>query len=691
MTKVRSIVNSGDLGKLMNLLSREQKICFDIETQTDQGISNLDPRHKSSRVVCVSFTHKPGIGYVAPLTHPESPWKLEWRHVLRSLLQAAMKDKGKLIAHNIQYEARWVYWTTGLDISAGCWWDTLMSAHLLDENEPKDLKTIGEIELGVEPWGIDLKDAEGTEWPVLAEYNAKDTDYCWQIHEIHKEQLKDDESIARIWQYIGMPVTRSFIQIEQHGIGIDLDKVKEGKEESEEEMAEAEEDLIKWIPEDLFEEYGPDRPHEHGDTCDAAKCPSCGVRWTYEEMTDQESGEAWDPLPYCYLCEVEAKPFTCRRRVDKRYPISWAPTSNFFGAFMEANAEPIETTQKGAPCWDAAVLKKLKARGYEFVEPLLRHREHAKRIGFYDDWLARAVNGRIHAAYKPAHVVTGRTSSEGPNMQQVSKSLRPCFTPPEGWLSVEVDQSQIELRIAAELSYRVTKGKVTPRMMNAYLKGEDLHTLMASRVTGKRQDTITKEERFHAKAANFGFLYGMMAPKFVEQAWRDYQIEFTLQEAEELREAFFAQWPELALWHEHQRKIARKGYVRNLLGRKRRLPQIHSSNEYEVGEAERMAINAPVQSLASDLVLLGVIDCQRLLDSRNALIVGTVHDSVLLEVRRESVRDTIKLTSNALLHPNLKKRFGVELTVPLEVEYAVGRFWGDPEAKEVTIKQRKGS
>lgn len=683
MTKARSITNSGDFGKLMNLLSREQKVCFDIETQTEKGISNLDPRHESSRVVSVSFSHKPGVGYVVPLTHSESPWKLEWRHVLRSLLQAAMKDEGKLIAHNIQYEARWVYWTTGLDISARAWWDTLMSAHLLDENQPKDLKTLGFVELGVEPWGIDLNDAEGIEWGALAEYNAKDTDYDFQLHEVHKEKLKDDESVARIWQYIGMPITRAFIQIEQDGIGIDLDKVKEGKKESEDEIVEAERELEGYIPQELQEDFGEDRPHEHGDSCDAAKCSSCGVRWSYEEVSSELG------MPYCHLCEMEAKPFTCRKRVDKRYPISWAPTSKFFGAFMEANAEPIEVTQKGAPCWDAAVLKKLQARGYEFVEPLLRHRDHSKRLGFYEDWLARAVNGRIHAAYKPAHVVTGRTSSEGPNMQQVSKSLRPCFTPPEGWLSVEVDQSQIELRIAAELSYRATKGKVTPRMMNAYLKGDDLHILMASRITGKKRSAVTKEERFHAKAANFGFLYGMMPPKFADQAWRDYQLNFTVAEAEELREAFFAQWPELALWHEYQRKIARRGEVRNLLGRKRRLPQIHSSNEYDVSEAERMAINAPVQSLASDLVLLGIIDCQRILDSRYARIVGTVHDSVLLEVRRDYVRDTIKKTSDALLYPNLKKRFGVELTVPLEVEYAVGRFWGDPEARAVVVKQKK--
>lgn len=684
--------NQGELEQLINLLNATQKVCLDIETQTDDT-TNLNPRAPGARIVSISFTTTPGMGYVVPLSHPAAPWP-HWRDVLRRLVQAAMaKDEdplgGKLIAHNIQYEARWIRVLGDINIAPCAWWDTMMSTHLLDENRPKDLKSVVDQELGIAPWGIDLSAPEDAPWQQLAHYNAQDTDYCYQLHELHRQQLKEDEAVARVWHYIGMPAIRAFIHIEHTGLGLDLEQVQSLTIASESELTRTERELYQWVPEHLLEEFGEDQAHTHTEQCSAWKCPVCGVEWSHAETKETDSVKPADP-PLCVICERTAIPKTCKKKKDKRYPISWSPTSKFFAAFMGALAPVIETTPKGAPCWDAAVLSRLAQMGYPFAQTLLFYRDHRKKLDFLSDWQNRAVNARLYPSYKPAHVVSGRTSSQEPNIQQTPKSLRSAITAPNGCWFVEVDHSQIELRVAAELASRATAGKAEPRMLQAYLRDEDLHTLMAARITGKDPKQVSSLERFHAKACNFGFLYSMTSTTFSAQAWRDYQLDFDPQQAAELRSAFFEQWPEIGLWHEHQRSIARRGQVRSLLGRKRRLPDIDSGNPAKVGEAQRMAINAPVQSLASDLTLLGMIAAHKALDPAKARVVGTVHDSVLLEVSKAHLTDSLKVVSDALLYPDLKAKFGVELTVPLKIEYTIGRFWADPKAREAQV-HRKGT
>ena len=685
------IKSQGDCEHLIKLLNATQKVCLDIETQTDDT-ANLNPRADNARIVSISFTTTPGMGYVVPLSHPASPWPYSWPNVLVRLLQAAMaKDEdpvgGKLIAHNIQYEARWLQVLCDINIAPCAWWDTMMSTHLLNENRPKDLKSVCDQELDVTPWGMDLSAPEDAPWQQLAYYNAQDTDYCYQLHELHRQQLAQDEAVARVWHYIGMPAIRAFIGVEHTGLGLDLQQVQSLAKSSNEAILEAEEQLERWIPDHLRHEFGDNTQHVHTDQCPAWKCPACGLEWTHAETAETDTVKPATP-PVCVMCDATAQPKTCRKRKDQRYPISWSPTSKFFSAFMGSLAPVIETTPKGAPCWDAAVLHRLADMGYPFAQTLLSHRDHRKRLDFLTDWQNRQINQRLYPTYKPAHVVSGRTSSQGPNIQQIPKSLRSSITAPPGCWFVEVDHSQIELRVAAELASRATAGKVEPRMLQAYLQGQDLHTLMAARITGKIPENVSGTERFHAKAANFGFLYGMQAATFVSQAWRDYQLDFDEQQAAELRSAFFEQWPEIGLWHEHQHTVARKGEVRSLLGRKRRLPDIHSNNPAQVGEAQRMAINAPVQSLASDLTLLGMIRAHRFLDPAKARVVGTVHDSVLLEIAKDSLKESLKIVSDALLYPDLKGMFGVGLTVPLKIEYAIGRFWADPKAREVEVHRK---
>jgi DNA polymerase I-like protein with 3'-5' exonuclease and polymerase domains len=217
-------------------------------------------------------------------------------------------------------------------------------------------------------------------------------------------------------------------------------------------------------------------------------------------------------------------------------------------------------------------------------------------------------------------------------------------------------------------------------MLGQFARGEDIHMLRAMRMTGKVASDVTKEERKAAKPVSFGFLYGMGAPKFVDYARDSYDVHFEPHEAEAVRRGFFTDYPELLTWHDRQRRLARKhGRVQNPIGRIRHLPDIHSKDRAVQGEAERQAINSPVQSFASDLMLLALIRLHEMMPPQEALIVGTVHDSILAEIRNDVLllwAKTIREVMEDMTH--VKRKFGTEVTVPIVADIEVGSHWSEP-------------
>jgi DNA polymerase-1 len=250
--------------------------------------------------------------------------------------------------------------------------------------------------------------------------------------------------------------------------------------------------------------------------------------------------------------------------------------------------------------------------------------------------------------------------------------VRGIFGAPEGFSFIEADYSQIELRIAAEVS-----GEPTLRQL--YARGEDVHMAMAIRMTGKPASRVTKEERKKAKAVNFGFLYGMGAVRFIKTAWDKYGLKVTLEEAEAARNAFFQQFPELLKWHANQRRLVRKYQrVQSPLGRIRHLPDITSPDKGVRGEAERQAINSPVQAMASDMCLLSMVLLHRAFIRRGlkSIPIGTVHDAINFEVPNEELMVVIPLIKKTMENPPLQRFFGYSLNIPLVADIGVGRAWG---------------
>lgn len=358
------------------------------------------------------------------------------------------------------------------------------------------------------------------------------------------------------------------------------------------------------------------------------------------------------------------------KELKSHYDINWNSSAQVAHAFFDLEGMPvIYKTKKGAPSTAADVLKELAMKGYELPDLLMKYKDAATRNKmFLNRWKDDCYESRIHPNFNLTNVVSGRTSCNNPNLQQVprTKDIRGLFSGAPGMILFEADYSQLELRIAAHYAKDKT-------MLNIYLHDGDIHTETAKLFTNGREPT--KEERGKAKAVNFGFLYGMQAKKFVKYALDSYGQVFTLAEAKHIRDLYFAKYARLLPWHKEQEDLCEmQGGVSNMFGRFRRLPLIYSSNKWERASAARRAINTPVQGSGSDLLISAVTQINKELKGI-AWIGATVHDSIIGECRVED-KDYVDETIRRIMkHPKVLDDFGVELRVPLDVDIGWGP-WG---------------
>ncbi len=351
--------------------------------------------------------------------------------------------------------------------------------------------------------------------------------------------------------------------------------------------------------------------------------------------------------------------------------------------FNEMGFPVIKTTKSGAPSTAEDVLVRLNDLDESgVIDAILEYRHWSGyRSRYFENWALRMdSDGRLHTTFKPFHTVTGRLSSGEPNIQQIPRDtfIRGLIGGRRGWTFVECDYSQVELRIVAHISQDRT-------MLRAYHLGRDIHTETAMAATGLTEDEITPEIRKKAKAVNFGFVYGMGYLKFIEYSKTNYGIDVSKSEAKNYRDAFFDNFRSLHSWHERQRKAAkRRGWVVSPIGRKRHLWDINSEQESIRAEAQRQAINSPVQSMASDMMLLSMVQLDKILDPNVARMVGSVHDSILFEIKDEAVDDVLPTIIETMETLPLEEEFGCLLTVPIRADAKVGRFWSEG-AREVSI------
>ncbi|MFZ4481992.1 MAG: DNA polymerase I, partial [Rhodoferax sp.] len=334
--------------------------------------------------------------------------------------------------------------------------------------------------------------------------------------------------------------------------------------------------------------------------------------------------------------------------------------------FTKLGLPVVKKTATGAPSTDEEVLEKL-AEDYPLPAKILEHRGLAKLKGTYTDKLAQLAHprtGRVHTHYAQAVAVTGRLSSNDPNLQNIpirtaeGRRVREAFVAPAGCMIASADYSQIELRIMAHISG-------DSALLLAFRDGMDVHRATAAEIFGVTTAQVTSEQRRYAKVINFGLIYGMSAYGLA----RALNIDNTA--AKNYIERYFDRYPGVRLYMEHTRQSAKsKGYVETVFGRRLYLPEINSPNGPRRSGAERAAINAPMQGTAADLIKLSMVKVQQVLDSekRATRMIMQVHDELVFEVPEPEIA--------WVRHEIPRLMAGVaDLKVPLLAEVGVGPNW----------------
>jgi DNA polymerase I len=326
----------------------------------------------------------------------------------------------------------------------------------------------------------------------------------------------------------------------------------------------------------------------------------------------------------------------------------------------------VKKTPSGQPSTDEDVLQEL-ALNYPLPKLILDFRALSKLKSTYTDKLPRMVNartGRVHTNYGQAVAVTGRLSSNDPNLQNIpirnseGRRIREAFIAPPGHHIVSADYSQIELRIMAHLSQ-------DPSLLAAFTSGEDVHRRTAAEVFGVAPENLTSEQRRYAKVINFGLIYGMSAFGLASQ------LGVERSAAQQYMDRYFARYPGVANYMQRTRESAReKGYVETVFGRRLYMIDIRASNNQRRQAAERAAINAPMQGTAADLIKMAMIAVHAWLTQRSArsALIMQVHDELVLEVPD----DELDLITGEL--PKLMTGVA-RLDVPLVVDVGVGANW----------------
>lgn len=366
-------------------------------------------------------------------------------------------------------------------------------------------------------------------------------------------------------------------------------------------------------------------------------------------------------------------------KLKKYGDINWNSTKQVATILFDKLKLPIlDKTPAGAPSMSESVLLRLKDK-HEVPQLILENRKATKFLStFLEPWKKlgeQSGDDRIHPTFKVHGTVTGRPSCSDPNLQQVPRdvSIRSIIDAPEGWSLVEADLSQAELRIAAEMSQ-------DRELRNCYLTGIDVHKRTVESIFGIDPKDMTKEQRKKGKAINFGFIYGMGWKKFMDYARDNYGQVFSEKESQNTRKGYFRLYQDLPDWHKRQRNFVLKhGYVRNLIGRKRRLYDAllpdNSDNRMAIAQAERNSINSPVQSLASDINLNAFIDICNNYPNEVVRPCGTIHDAIMLEVRNDYVDEVCKDLKCFMEKPSIFQRHQVRFSIPIESEVEIGP-WG---------------
>lgn len=642
-----NVVRKGNLDTFIAEFEEATEFAYDCETH------GLFPFEEQGYItaIAIAFAHRtwviPGFMHPDYQRYSHSPFVHgdALRKLVRLLVYIANRDGKRTYAQNGKFDNKHMRCRFGVTFRLS--FDVMLAHHVLDENVAHDLTSMCRSYLDEPEYDIPLDEKQGKSknpsrnW----KYCAQDAQYTFRLGKLFEQMLRDEPELHRLFWKLTMPGARAMEDAEMEGLTIDHDQRKE-------------------VGLDLLSR-----------------------KITLKHELNDMAG----------------------------YEVNWnSPAQISKLLYEEKNYKCAVKTKKGAPSTSEEALLSLSNK--PIVKKLLEYRSVDKMFNTYiKGWEKYRVEDKYYFDYKLHGTVTGRYSSP---LHPIPRdgTIRNLVTAPKGWTFVAMDLATAEMRIAAHLSR-------DPEMRRCFNEGIDVHwrTMVenlaittegewtervfatAEKLT-KKAHTYAKsleimmnagpkkcievdpkwyDGRTRAKAINFGFIYGMYPPKFIEQATRDYGWTPTLQEAKNARTAYFRLYSRLEGWHKRTKRLAKTdGFIRCLTGRKRRLPGIQTKDKYVRMEAERQAVNSPVQAMIGDYKAMVLIEIHQTFKRNQVRLVGEHHDAVLTLVKNEVIDECVPKMLKIAERPKLLDTFKINLSVPMEGEAELGP-WGRGEKYNV--------
>ena len=606
-----TIVDTAEkLNELVKAIDTPSGFSFDTET------TSQDPMVAS--LVGLSFSTEPRTGWYVPVGHIEGT-QLPMKDVLQSLEPALTNPEVPKTAHNANYDMM-VLENHGIKVE-GLAFDTMLAAHAAGRSSV-GLKNLALDMLGEEMTpitdligrGRNQKTMDEVDIASAADYATADADFTERLRRLLEKEVEGTE-IGDLLQRYELPLTPVLVRMQRDGVAVDVDLLREMS-------AELNSDLDD-IRQTMYETVG----HEFN-----------------LNSSQQLGGVLFDELRL--------------------------PTTRKTKTGYSTDASSLEGLKAQL---DTGTLDSVDPSAYAVLDNILHFRQLSKIKSTYVDALPGLVNpdtGRIHTKYNQTGSATGRVSSNDPNVQNIpvrtelGRRVRQAFVAQDApeWTLLAADYSQIELRVLAHFSR-------DPSLLEAFHRGEDIHSATSSLVYDVPIEEVTGEMRRIAKILNFGVLYGLTAFGISRQT------DLNPHQGQEFIDVYFEQYPGIRDYvDETVERCKAFGYVETALGRRRYLPNINAPNFPVRQAAQRAAINMPIQGTAADIIKIAMIQIMDRMDDLNmrSKMILQVHDELIFEVPRKELDQMSEIVME--LMPS-----SMTLEIPLAVELKDGDNWGDLE------------
>lgn len=715
-TKHEIISNLDRFDELIEYVKEQGIFCFDFET------TGLDWYREDQVVTIISISIRHGYSYIVPLYHFESPFDSDDLEYIWDRIKEIFSDQSiRKIAHNLKFDLHWMarYGVTEYD---GRFDDTMLMAHIIDENTPNGLKDV--IKKYFPNFAGYETELEGYDWDkvpleLLSKYAAIDTDVTLRMCTLFENMLIEDKVDTRIIKKFGddvpeypggiidqtdlelletkpyrlyllyrnlvMPSFMMLFQAEHHGAQIDLDLIDKSLEKAKALLELKEKALLDYKEVKRFIKGKEKQLNE-------LKLKE------FEDKLEKQNAKSSNPtkLKEKYMAEIRAI-----KSGEKSFYEGFnfgSPTqlgellysSEGFGfpkMYDKRKREYVSTTSRDY----------LIEIDHPFIVGLFAYRSINNMINTFYTGIKERLdsNNKLHTSFLLHGTVTGRLSSRNPNLQNIPARLK--FEDPDAegvlkmvkkfftsigdeYVLLQADYSQAELRVIANFSD--DDGFIT-----AYQNDVDIHTLTASKILKLSLEQFSelepkrkKQARTLAKGANFGLVYDISIEGYRQYLRTGYGVKVSEVEAKEQYDIFFQTYSKLKRWHKKYVDFATKyGYVRTLFGRKRRLQHIQHSADITAKNADiRQAINAPIQGTSGEYAIFSAAVLRHRLP-KDCIFFNTVHDSVFFYVPKSKLTQCVDIINKACEAPPIELYFGItsgKVSMKMDMEVSE-KCWGD--------------